>query len=100
MWYTTNNTPFGTKEVGGKLPNPWGLYDIHGNVYEWCLDWYAAYGSAALSDPSGASTGSFRVRRGGDWINSAALSRSAQRSFNSPSDRFNSLGLRLFSRPK
>ena len=49
MWYTTNNTPTGTKEVGGKLPNPWGLYDIHGNAYEWCLDWHdASYYSSLL----------------------------------------------------
>jgi formylglycine-generating enzyme required for sulfatase activity len=99
MWYGTNNTPTGTKEVGGKLPNPWGLYNMHGNVLEWCLDRYGSYSASAQTDPTGALSGSNRVYRGGSWGVSATSTRSAQRGSSTPGDRFNILGLRLYSRP-
>ena len=60
-------------KVGCYLPNAWGLYDMHGNVYEWCLDWYDNYGSAAAVDPKGAKSGSFRIIRGGCWGDPAAV---------------------------
>ena len=95
MWYTSNSSSQ-THEVGTKKPNGWGLYDMHGNVWEWCLDWYASsLGTAAVTDPKGASSGSYRVLRGGSWNYSAGYCRSANRYFNSPSYANNNLGFRL-----
>ena len=65
--------------MGEKKPNAWGLYDMHGNVKEWCQDWYGAYGAEAVTDPSGPATGNLRVGRGGDRISLAAGCRSANR---------------------
>jgi formylglycine-generating enzyme required for sulfatase activity len=67
-----------TAAVGSYRPNAWGLYDFHGNVWEWCRDWYGAYPTSAV-DPAGAPTGAYRVRRGGSWANSAGDCRLAFR---------------------
>lgn len=84
----------GTAVVGSYLANAWGLYDTHGNVWEWCLDWYAG-SLAGGSDPAGAVSGLLRVARGGSWDRTASDCRSASRSNSTPAGRGSSVGFRL-----
>jgi len=84
-----------TVDVGLYPANAWGLYDMHGNVWEWCEDWYGNYPSGAVTDPVGSSSGLGYVLRGGSWENRAQECRSASRSNFHPSLRGNSVGLRL-----
>ena len=82
--------------MGTKQPNSLGLYDMSGNVWEWCWDWYGPYsGGGVQTDPVGASSGTYRVRRGGSWYYSAAGVRSAYRYYSTPLDRYSALGFRL-----
>ena len=92
------DTSGGSAKVGSYLPNQWGLYDMHGNVWEWCLDWYGTY-PGAVSDPAGAASGSHRVTRGGGWSDDAEFCRSAIRHVGSPSSRGSIIGLRVCSAP-
>jgi formylglycine-generating enzyme required for sulfatase activity len=88
------STDGGTAKVGTYDPNAWGLYDMHGNVWEWCLDWYETY-HATTTDPVGAASGSSRVRRGGCWDSFAEYCRSAYRLSLPPSFRYYIFGFRL-----
>ena len=84
-----------TLRVRSFPPNPWGLYDMHGNVWEWCQDWCDDYPSGSVVDPTGPSSGSFRVSRGGSWASRAENVRAAYRGRNPPGFAFDSLGFRL-----
>ncbi len=101
-WYNLNSSDK-THPVGQKQPNAWGLYDMHGNVYEWVQDWYGEtyYAASSSADPSGPSSGSNRVKRGGSWYTyiNAWFCRSAYRDYCTPSGRNYSLGFRLVLSP-
>jgi formylglycine-generating enzyme required for sulfatase activity len=98
-WYCGNSARK-THSVGQKSPNTWGLYDMHGNVCEWCEDWYAEYPSTSQKDPRGPSSGQGRVIRGGSWFSNAKNCRSAARLWWAPNSASDFIGFRLVREPR
>lgn len=94
MWYDINSD-LSTHDVGGKIPNAWGLYDMLGNVFEWCSDYYGPYSPNTQLDPTGPDSGTERVRRGGSWYTQADSCRLATRGQLSNVMRSKYLGFRL-----
>jgi sulfatase modifying factor 1 len=93
-WYG-NNSGCTTHAVGGKAPNELGLYDMSGNVWEWCWDWYGSYSSSSQTDPRGLDSGSVRVLRGGSWNDNRYYCRAAVRGYDVPYNRIIYVGFRV-----
>jgi len=97
-WYCGNSQNM-IKPVAGKKPNAWGLYDMLGNVQEWCQDWFGPYPDDEVIDPKGSKKGSYRVMRGGTWYSPARDVRCASRFGSPPHYRFRHIGFRLVMTP-
>ncbi|MCE5250401.1 formylglycine-generating enzyme family protein [bacterium] len=98
-WYNWGQTNNKSHTVGEKEKNAFGLYDMHGNIWEWCNDWYGAYTSDNQTNPTGPTSGSYRVGRGGCWGDNAGSCRSADRRWDDPSYTNFYIGFRVVRRP-
>ena len=96
-WYNSNSGST-THAVAGKAANAFGMYDMSGNVYEWCNDWYGSYAAGNATDPAGPSSGSYSVLRGGYWGGSSSC-RSSGRNDDAPASRANRVGFRVARTP-
>lgn len=93
--WTLENSESMSHPVGAKEPNAWGFHDMHGNVWEWCLDWFGPFPETAATNPAGPASGKFKVFRGGGWNQELEFARSGNRFMMSPSNGIYFVGFRV-----